>query len=464
MRVVGRAGIGVDNIDLEAATRAGVLVVNAPAANVISAAEHTMALLLSQARRIPEADRSLRRGSWDRSGLAGVELHGKVLGLIGLGRVGTLVAQRAAAFGMRLLVYDPYVGEETARRLGAQVIDDLKGLLAESDFVTIHVPRTRQTEHLLDANMLGAAKPGLRLVNTSRGGIVDEAALVEAIRSGRVAGAALDVFAEEPLTDSPLFGLAEVVITPHLGAATVEAQDKAGTDIASAVVRALAGDLVTGAVNVDLGPEVSDSVRSFLPVAERLGGIFVDLAKGLPAELLVRVEGRLATQAIRPLALAALKGALTRVSDRPVSFVNAQAVATERGVRLLEEATSEAADFQSVIRVSGECGGRPFVVAGTVVGRKGPVLVEVFDHEIELPFSRFMLVLLNDDVPGVIGGVGGYLGDRGVNIANMVVGRSHVTGESAVMGLNLDRALTDSEVEGLRTVPGVTLAIFTESG
>lgn len=462
LRVIGRAGIGVDNIDLGAATRAGVLVVNAPAANVVSAAEHTMALLLSQARRIPEADRTLRGGTWDRSRFSGVELYGKTLGLIGLGRVGTLVARRASAFGMRLLVYDPYVGPDAVRRLGAESVAELRELLSEADFVTVHVPRTRQTEALLDAETLKWVKPGMRLVNTSRGGIVDEQALAEGIRSGRIAGAALDVFAEEPLTESPLFALPEVVITPHLGATTVEAQDKAGIDVAAAVVSALAGDLVTGAVNVDIGAGVSDEVRSFLPVAERLGAIFVALTRALPNELLVRVEGRLAAEPIRPLALAALKGALSRIVDGPVSFVNAPSLADERGIRLLEESTSETADFQSVIRVTGQSGGRPFTVAGTLMGSKGPVLTEVFDHEIELPFSPFMLVLLNDDVPGVIGGVGTYLGDLGVNIANMVVGRSHTTGESAVMGLNLDRALDDEEVAGLRELRGVTLAIFTE--
>jgi D-3-phosphoglycerate dehydrogenase len=364
---------------------------------------------------------------------------------------------------MRLQVYDPYVAPETARRLGADVVSDLQALLADADFVSIHVPRTRRTEGLLDAEALGSAKPGMRLINTSRGGIVDEDALVEAIRSGRIAGAALDVFSEEPLTTSPLFDLPEVVVTPHLGATTIEAQDKAGTDVAAAVIAALAGELVTGAVNIDIGPEVSDEVRSFLPLAEKLGDLFVAVTGGLPPKLLVRVEGRLADYPARPLALAALKGALSRVSDRPVSFVNAPALAADRGVRLLEEATSEAADFQSVIRVSGVVGDEMIAVAGTLFGRKGPVLVEVFDHEIELPFSRNMVVMLSDDVPGVIGAVGTYLGDRGINIDNMVHGRSHVTGESAVMGLNLDRALTGTEADELAGVRGVNLAIFIES-
>ncbi|MCJ7726911.1 MAG: NAD(P)-binding domain-containing protein, partial [Acidimicrobiia bacterium] len=253
LRVVGRAGIGVDNIDLDAATAAGVVVVNAPQANAISAAEHTMALLLSQARRIPEADRALRGGSWERERFRGVELYGKTLGIVGLGRIGTLVAQRAAAFGMTVLAYDPYVGADRTRRLGVEPRERLLDLMAEADFVTVHLPRTRETEGLIGAEALAAAKPGIRIVNTSRGGVVDEAALAAAITAGTVAGAALDVFSTEPMTESPLFEMSEVVVTPHLGASTVEAQDKAGVSVAEAVVAALKGALVPSAVNIDVG-------------------------------------------------------------------------------------------------------------------------------------------------------------------------------------------------------------------
>ena len=286
LKVVGRAGIGVDNIDVAAATEAGVLVVNAPQANVISAAEHTVALMLAQARRVAEADASVRQGAWERKQLQGVELHGKVLGVIGLGRIGTLVAQRASAFGMVIVAHDPYVGPDRARRLGVELVE-LDDLFSRADVITIHLPLTRETENLIDAAALARMRDGVRIVNTSRGGIIDEVALADAVRSGKVAGAALDVFAEEPLGESPLRDLSRVVLTPHLGASTHEAQDKAGTAVAEAVVQALAGELVLSAVNVDMGRDVSDELKPFLPVAQSLGEIFVAVAHGLPDALTV---------------------------------------------------------------------------------------------------------------------------------------------------------------------------------
>jgi D-3-phosphoglycerate dehydrogenase len=460
LKVVGRAGIGVDNIDLDAATAAGVLVVNAPTANAVSAAEHALALLLSQARRVAEADRVTRGGVWDRKRFQGVELHGKTLGVIGLGRIGTLVAQRALAFGMHLVAFDPYVSDDRARRLGVDLVSDLDDLLAVADFITVHLPKTRETEGLLGREQFTKVKPGVRVINASRGGIVDEEALIEALREGSVAGAGIDVFANEPLTESPLFDMDQVVLTPHLGASTQEAQDKAGTDVAASVVEALAGELVTTAVNIDLGRDVPDDVLPFLPLAERLGATFVSLAGGLPKRLTVQVEGRLAEFACRPIALAALRGALQTVSDAPVSYVNAPLLAERHGVTVAEASTPEIDDYVSVVRISGVVGGSEFAVAGALVGRKGPVLVEALGHEVELPFSEHMLVLLNEDVPGVIGRVGTYLGEIEANIANMVVGRSRVTGESAMMGLNLDRALTDEEIADFRALEGVARAWY----
>ncbi|MCB2222666.1 MAG: phosphoglycerate dehydrogenase [Actinobacteria bacterium] len=464
LKAVGRAGIGVDNIDLEAATAAGVVVVNAPRANAVSAAEHAMALLLAQARRIPEADRALRGGSWERERFRGVEVYGKTLGIVGLGRIGTLVAQRAAAFGMRILAYDPYVGPDRARRIGAEPRERLADLLAECDFVTVHLPRTRETEGLIGEEALRAVKPGIRLVNAARGGVIDEAALARAIRDGRVAGAALDVFEREPITDSPLFDLPQVVVTPHLGASTVEAQDKAGTAVAEAVVEALSGHLVPSAVNVDAGPEVPAEVVPVLPLAEDLGSLFVAFTRGLPERLVVRVEGTLADVPVRPIALAALTGALASVSDGPVSFANAPALARARGVTVVEEKTAESRVYPSSIRLTGDVGDGPVSVAGTLADRRGPVLIEAFDHLIELPLSRYVAVVLNDDVPGVIGKVGTYLGDLGVNIADMVVGRPTEGEDSSLMGLSLERALTTAEVDGLRALDINRQAFFVELG
>ncbi|MDP8959117.1 MAG: phosphoglycerate dehydrogenase [Actinomycetota bacterium] len=461
LRVIGRAGIGVDNIDLDAATSAGVLVVNAPQANVISAAEQTLALLLAQARNIPRADASLRSGNWDRTGLAGVELHGKTLGILGLGRVGSQVAERAGAFGMRVIGYDPYVSPERARRLGVELTDDLARLFAEADFITLHLPLTRETEGLVGRDSFELMKPGVRIVNTSRGGVVDEEALAEAVRSGRVAGAALDVFSQEPLVESPLLELPQVVLTPHLGAATHEAQDKAGTSVAEAVAAALRGELVPSAVNVDLGREVSEEVRPYLPLVEQMGRVLVGLARGLPERLEVRAEGRLAEHPVRPLALAALKGLLASVTSAPVSYVNAPQLAESRGLRVAEHASPEARDYVALVRLSGLVGARPVSLAGTLLGRKGPVLVEILGYEIELSPSRYLLMVRNDDVPGVIGRVGTYLGDRGVNIANMVVGRSPA-GEAAMMGLNLDQPVGEDDLQRLRALRGVNDARFVE--
>ena len=460
LEVIGRAGIGVDNIDLDEATSRGIMVVNAPNANTISAAEHTLALILAQARRIPEADASLKAGRWERKRFQGIELHGKTLGILGLGKIGSLVAQRARAFGMRVLAYDPYVSDERARRLDVEPVD-FDTLLAESDILTIHLPKTAETEGILSRAALAKTKPGVRIVNVARGGLVDEEALAEAIESGRVAGAALDVFATEPPERGRLFELDAVVVTPHLGASTREAQDKAGIAVAEAVADALRGELVPSAVNLDLGPEVPEEVRPFLRLAEGLGRIFVGFARGLPAELTVAARGRLAREPVRPVALAAMKGALGAVTEQAVSYVNAPHLAEAHGMLVREEAEPTTTGYESVVRLSGDVGLRERVIAGTVLGHKGPVLVEVDGYRIELPITEHLLLLRNADVPGMIGKVGTVLGEAGVNIADMVVGRSP-TGEDAMMGLSLDRPLTDEELERLLGLDGVLAARFVD--
>ena len=302
-------------------------------------------------------------------------------------------------------------------------------------------------------------KPGVRIINVARGGLVDEAALAAAVERGHVAGAGIDVFAEEPTTKSPLFDLAQVVVTPHLGASTQEAQDKAGVAVAEAVVEALKGELVLSAVNLDLGPSVSDDVRPFLPLAEQLGAVFVGFAKGLPAELTVCAQGRLAEDPVRPLALAAVKGALGMVQDEAVSYVNAPVIAAERGLAVVEEAQRELSDWQSALRLTGEVDGRRRTVSGTFMAKKGPVLTEVDGYEIEVPLTEHMLLIRNRDTPGVIGRVGTYLGSLAVNIANMVVGRSP-EGEAAMMGLSLDQPMNDDAVSGLLAVEGILAARY----
>jgi D-3-phosphoglycerate dehydrogenase len=452
--VVGRAGIGLDNVDVTAATRRGVMVVNAPQSNVLSAAEHTLALLISQARNVPQADADLKAGNWRRSRWEGVELHGKTLGILGLGRVGGLVAQRALAFGMHLVAHDPYVSADRARQMGVELAASVEQLVAEADFLTIHLPRTPETEGLVGRDLLAAAKPGIRIVNTARGGIVDEEALYDALVSGQVAGAALDVFDEEPTTKSPLFELDSVVVTPHLGASTIEAQDKAGQTIAEQVILALRGDFVPYAVNVAAG-EASETVRRFLPLGERLGRLFTALAGGLVETLEVCYEGQVADYDCRILTLSVLKGVFSPVVAEPVSFVNAPQLAEERGLALRETKSSSARDFVNLISLRGRIGERDVHVEGTLAGRsETPRIVGIDDHAVDVPPARYMLVVRNDDRPGMIGRVGITLGDAGVNIADMALGRGQ-TGEHALMVLSTDSPVAPEVVERLRAQDGI---------
>jgi D-3-phosphoglycerate dehydrogenase / 2-oxoglutarate reductase len=452
--VVGRAGIGLDNVDVPAATTRGVMVVNAPQSNVLSAAEHTIALLLAQARNIPQADRDLKAGTWNRSRWEGVELHGKTLGIVGLGRVGVLVAQRALAFGMNLLAFDPYVSTDRARQLGVDLVGDLDDLVRQADFLTVHLPKTPETMGLVGAALLANAKPSLRIVNTARGGIVDEAALAEALQAGRIAGASLDVFAAEPTTESPLFGLENVVVTPHLGASTIEAQDKAGVTIAEQVVLALRGEFVPYAVNV-AASEANATVQPFLPLAERLGRLFTAVAGGAVETLEVAYEGEIADYDCRVLTLAVLKGVLAAVTDAPVSFVNAPQLAEARGIAVKETTSSAALDFVNLITVRGQFDGRPVQVAGTLFGKRAqPRIVAIHEHSVDLPPSSHMLVVRNADVPGMIGRVGSTLGEAGVNIADMDVGKN-IDGAAALMVITSSTAVPPEVVERLRSVDGI---------
>jgi len=455
--VVGRAGIGLDNVDVAAATRRGVMVVNAPQSNVISAAEHAMALLLAQARNLPQAHSALKAGKWQRTQWTGVELHGKVLGVVGLGRVGALVAQRALAFGMQLVAYDPYVSTDRARQMGVELMS-LDELMATADFITIHLPKTPETLGLISRDLLTRAKPGLRIVNTARGGIVDEDALAWAIGEGFVAGAALDVFVKEPTTESPLFALDSVVVTPHLGASTSEAQDKAGETIAEQVQLALAGDFVPYAVNVSAS-EASETVRPYLALAERLGGIFASLNDGVPAALIVEYQGQLADYDTRILTLAVLKGLLGSGSDEPVSYVNAPQLATERGIEVKETKTSAAHDYVNLITLRGG----DHSLAGSLFGLRAEArLVMVDDHTVDIPPALHMVIVRNENRPGLIGLVGATVGQAGVNISDMDVGRSPA-GEAALMVLSTDQPVPAPVLAELRRAPGI-LHIATVGG
>jgi D-3-phosphoglycerate dehydrogenase len=447
--VVARAGIGLDNVDVDEATRRGVIVVNAPQSNLLSAAEHTMALLLAQARNVPQAHAALVAGRWERARWEGMELNDKVLGIVGLGNIGRLVAQRAQAFGMRVVAHDPFVAPERARQLNVDLVT-LDELVRVADVVTVHVAKTPETVGLIGKDLLARAKPGIRIVNVARGGIVDEEALAEAIREGRVAGAALDVFAEEPTTASPLFGLDGVVVTPHLGASTREAQDKAGETVAEQVALALAGEFVPLAVNVQAAA-ADELVRPFLPLAERLGDLFAGLNEGVPDLLSVEFLGGIAGRDTRILTLAVLKGVFGRVSAEPVTYVNAPRIAAERGLDVRHSTTASARDHVNLVAIRGD----RHAIAGTLAGlRSEPRIVMIDDHGIDMPPAPHLLVVRNDDRPGIIGVVGTALGDAGVNIDNMAVGRVP-GGESAMMVLATGGPVPPDVQASLRAADGI---------
>jgi D-3-phosphoglycerate dehydrogenase / 2-oxoglutarate reductase len=447
--VVGRAGIGLDNVDVEAATRRGVMVVNAPQSNIISAAEHTMALLLAQARNIPQAHAALRAARWERARWEGVELADKTLAVIGLGRIGKLVADRAKAFGMRVVAYDPFVSADKARQMGVELLS-LDQAVGEADFLTIHLPKTKETTGLINRDLLLKAKPTMRLINVARGGIVNENELAEAIRDGVIAGAALDVFANEPTTESPLFTMDQVIVTPHLGASTREAQDKAGDTIADMVQLALAGEFVPFAVNVDAA-EANETMRPFLPLAERLGRLFASLVGGAPRQIEVCTEGDIAGYDTRILTLAALKGFFSAVTDEPVTYVNAPQLAKDHGVEVRETNCATSADFVNLITLRG--GDRS--LSGTLVGRRGAQrIVMIDDHSFDVPPADHMLMVKNDDRPGVIGIVGTLLGNAGVNIADMDVGAA-ADARTAVMLIAPTGEVGDEVLAQLRVAPGI---------
>ncbi|HXA73183.1 MAG TPA: phosphoglycerate dehydrogenase [Acidimicrobiales bacterium] len=451
LQVVGRAGVGLDNVDVTAATERGVMVVNAPTSNILSVAEQAMALMLAQARNIPQADAALKAGRWERSKWEGVELHGKVLGVVGLGRAGSLVAQRAHAFGMELIGYDPFVSQDRARAMGVRLVS-IEELVAEADFVSIHTPKTPETVGLFGRELLAKCKPGIRIINTARGGIVDEEAMADAIRDGIVAGVGLDVFAQEPATESPLFELPGVVVSPHLGASTEEAQDKAGVTIAEQVLLSLAGDFVPYAVNV-AARDVSDTVRTFMGLSEQLGRFFVGLHDGMPDSIDIDYEGELAGEGTGILTLSVLKGIFAGSAEEAVSYVNAPQLAERRGLKVRESSTATSADYKSLITLrSGS-----HSVAGTLITaglRTEPRIVIVDDHVVEVPPAEHMLVVRNDDRPGVIGIVGTALGQAGVSISSMAVGPSPET-STAMMVISTTTPAPDAVIEQLRGDGGI---------
>src|SRR5918999_4908216 len=449
LKVVGRAGIGLDNVDVEAATRQGIMVVNAPQSNVLSAAEHTLALLLAQARNLAQAHASLVDGSWQRERYQGVELYGKTLGIIGLGRVGTLVAQRASAFGMNIIAFDPYVSGGRAAQMGVQMMSSVREVCRRADWLTIHLPRTSETLGIIGARELMEAKPGLRVVNTARGGLVDEAALIDALRSGRVAGAGIDVFVDEPVTQHELFAFENVVVTPHLGASTAEAQDKAGVAIAEQVLLALRGEFVPYAVNLEVGPDIPEPVRPYLPLAERLGRFAVALAGSGIDGIRFEYHGRIADHDTRALTLYGLKGAFSAVVHEPVTFVNAPLMAEERGISVEESKSSQSLYYVNLVGVRAQCRGETISVGGVLVGKRDQErLVRVYGYDLDMAFAPIMTFFRYEDRPGIVGIVGTLLGESGVNIANMQVARQG-QGAEALMALAVDQPIPQDVLDSI---------------
>ena len=438
LKVIGRAGVGVDNVDVETATRRGIVVANAPESTVVSAAEHTIGLLVALSRNIPQAHAALKDGRWERSRYGGLELEGKTLGVLGFGRIGQQVARRALGLGMRVVAYDPFVAKERFRELGAERVESPADVYGAAEFVTLHLPLTEETRRSIDAAAFAQMRTGVRLINAARGELVDEEALIEALRSGKVAAAALDVFSREPY-EGPLLELDNVVVTPHLAASTEEAQDRAGVIVAEQVAAALEGALVTNAVNIPaIRGEDMEALGPFVPLAAKLGRLAMELAGGRADRITLAYYGGLSGYDTRLLTVAALNGAFQGRSDTPVNYVNAPVIAAERGIEVLEERRRASRDFTNLLRVEVRSNGDAVRVAGTTIGNEHRHwLVSALGFELEMELAPLLVFFRYDDVPGVIGRVGSLFGDAGVNIANMAVSRTN-RGGKALMALSVD--------------------------
>jgi D-3-phosphoglycerate dehydrogenase len=456
LKVIARAGVGLDNVDIPAATAAGVMVVNAPTSNIVSAAELAIALLMASARFVSPAHAALRNGKWARSKYTGAEIFEKTLGIVGFGRIGQLVAHRMQAFGMDVVAYDPYLQPARAAQLGVRLVE-LDELLKVSDFITIHLPKTKETANLIGVDALKKVKPTVRIINAARGGVLDEAALFDAITEGRVAGAGLDVFSTEPCTDSPLFTLDQVVATPHLGASTDEAQERAGIAVAVSVRKALAGELVPDAVNVK-GGVIHEEIRPSLPLVEKMAQIATAIAGEAPVSMDLTVKGEISEHDSSILATSALKGALLGCGLSDVTYVNSPALAAERGVTSSVTTDPESPEYRSMISLRAALAdGKIVTVDGTLMGiRKVEKIIAIDSFDLDLPPTENLLFLRYSDKPGVVGAVGNALGKAGINIAGMQVARS-TAGGNALMALTVDSQISDDLITSVKKETGAEL-------
>ena len=454
LKIVGRAGVGLDNVDVDAASKKGVIVVNTPGGNTISTAEHTFSMMLSLSRNIPQADLSMKKGEWERKKFMGVELYGKVLGIAGLGRIGSEVAKRALSFEMRVMAYDPYLSVDKAKELGIESVD-MKTLLKEADYITVHTPLTDDTRHMISDDEFAMAKKGVKVINCARGGIIDEEALVKAIESGKVSGAALDVFENEPPKDSRLLKLDKVVLTPHLGASTEEAQVNVAIDVATTVRDALLGRGIRNAVNVPcLDPEIYKILDPYLKLAEKIGSMQAQLAEGHIKRVRINYVGDILKYDLSPLTVSLMKGMLTPILQETVNFVNSLVIAKERGISIIETKTAEAHDFSSLISVDVETDKAKSSITGTLFTRVDPRIVKINEYYVDSLPEGYMLVISNKDVPGIIGQIGTILGNNSINIAGMSFGRD-VPGGKAVSILNVDSDVPKNVLNEIRKAKNI---------
>lgn len=455
LKVIGRAGVGLDNVDLDAATQKGIIVMNTPAGNTISTAEHTMSMLLSLSRSIPQANASVKIGEWKRSKFMGIELYGKALGVIGFGRIGREVAKRAFSFGMKVLAYDPFLSREVAEELGVEVVE-LKEIFASADFLTVHTPLTDETKHLISTEEFAIMKKGVRVLNCARGGIIDEQALANAIKEGKVAAAALDVFEKEPISgDNPLLGLDNVILTPHLGASTEEAQVNVSIEVAEIVRDALLGKGVRNAANYPcLEAEVSRILEPYITLSERLGKFCGQLAEGRFQELDITYSGDIIQYDLSPLTMALVKGILSPILKETVNFINAVGLAKERGINIREAKSSKEAEFVNLIQLELKTDKEAKKVSGTLSGNKQPRIVKIDDVYVEAAPLGEMIVMQNWDRPGIIGSLGTLLGGHNINIAAMTFGRK-TPGGKAVSVLNVDSPVSSEIMERIRKTENV---------
>ncbi len=454
LKVIGRAGVGLDNVDAEAASKRGIIVMNTPAGNTISTAEQTMSLILSLSRNIPQSNASLREGKWDRNKYMGVELYGKTLGIIGLGRIGTEVARRAMAFSMNVIAYDPYLTVERANELGIKLVE-VKDIIKQADYITVHTPLTNETKHMISDKEFEQMKPSVRIVNCARGGIIDEAALVRALDSGKIAGAALDVFESEPPKDFTMFKHDKLIATPHLGASTEEAQVNVAVEVSKQVADALLGRGCRNAVNVPcVDPEIYKILRPYINLAEKMGLMVGQLAEGRTQEIKIQYSGELVQHDLASVTIAFLKGLLTPILQETVNFVNASVIAKERGIKIVETKSSQIEEFANLVTIEARTDKVKVVVAGTLSLRKEPRIVKINDFYVEAVTDGYLLILFNEDKPGIIGQIGTILGQHKINIAGMTLGRTKAGGDAMTV-LNVDEQISDEVIKQIRSAKHV---------